>query len=170
MRAPDRETIMSKHLLSAFTLALGLTALAPETARAEGGDFLGAYVLIGAGGVAALTVNILPIIAETQKDETGRMPGGWLATQYIAGGLDLAAGGLILALSNAEGSGPAVAAAPLGFGVLWTTLAIINSVKRKRRTETARARSSPRGLKALRPFAVPTRVRDGLVAGFGLSF
>jgi hypothetical protein len=126
---------------------------------------------IGAAGLVGLGINILPIIAETRVRPNGRMADGWVATQYIAGGLDVAGGTIVLATSNSEGLGPAIAVAPLAVGALWTTLAVIHDVKNTRLSKRPRTEpASVSFLRRLTPYAAPTRGDEGLVAGFSLRF
>lgn len=160
-----------KRIPLVLLLAGSLSVLMSGPAQAQdfGDDFgdgfvLGVITLIAVPTTIGLTMNILAIAAEANRDTRGYMKPGWIAMQYIAGALDVGAGAFtaIILTDNNSGQDAAIAALPFAVGALWLGLASFHVVHNNK---VGKLPKRP----GYGPYVAPTR-DGGLIAGWSFRF
>jgi len=117
-----RVSLVSRRLL--FAVCLGLLFTPPAEASDEAG--VDPALIILPPSAVGLTLNVLSGVAELTRTGDGYMKPGWIAVQYVTGGLNVAAGGFVAASLADEGG--EFSAIPFGLGGLWLGLATYHVV------------------------------------------
>lgn len=91
--------------------------------------------------VAVVAAEVVPLVAQFQKDETGQVDPGWSGVQLGIGVSHLVLGTIALAeeSSRRHDSGIAVGLGALGFGILWSGLGAYNLLAYERNESETRS-------------------------------